>query len=402
MSTFTVVFLLLFVSFYVISLSTYTYITSLPHLSNNTISRENKIRVKRIASNDYQLKDEVLMTNLNTINNIDYSNGTTKPNIPNTIPTEKMVTLNKCCADNQYLNPNYECQDGDEDISSEELLNKISDYFENASTERNYINQNTVNLKYNYILRLRNEHAFALIWPSSNTSQRYTFNRKELFLNEFIHINKTRLVTSFSPQSFCVDILSSGGYLVTFVNPCIEKICIQKCCPKGFYYNIRDKLCVVDPAFTNNFEPTFHVENHKIQKQPQYYVLDKNFKCSDNAFMQKLQMERLDGSLYLQEDGSLMTFQGAIQGDSYNMTDYCIDQVYDGNSENAVIGGFICQLIKENPERLKLNQTLSLEPRLRKQQKLDDLKILSSCCNIPTVIVIELIGCLLAAIFFLN
>ncbi|CAG9837686.1 unnamed protein product [Diabrotica balteata] len=406
MSTFTrtsAIFLLLFVSFYVISLSTYTYITSLPHLSKNVISRENKIRVKRIASNDYQLKDELLTTNRNTISNIDYSNGITKPNIPNTIPTANMVTLNKCCAEKEYLNQNYECQDGDEHISSGELLNKISNNFENVSIERNYLNQNLVNLKYNYILHLRNEDAFALIWSSSNRNHRYAFNQKELFLNEFIDINKTRLVTSFSPQSYCVDLLSSGRHLVTFVNPCTEKICIQKCCPKGFYYNIRDKLCVVDPAFTN-FKPTFYAENHKIEKQPQYYVLKKNFKCSDNDFMQKMQMERLEGSLYIQEDGSLMTFQGTIQGNSYNITDYCLDQVYDGSSENTVIGGFICQLTKEIPGRINLNQTIydTMEPRLRKQQKLDDLDILRSCCNIPTFIFIELIGCILAAIVFLN
>ncbi|CAG9855594.1 unnamed protein product [Phyllotreta striolata] len=310
-------FLTVFVTCYIISLSTYTYISS---LSNADKTEQQGNRLKRDAPLKYT-------TDL----------------------WQKNITLNKCCGPNQIINFQNKCEGHDyKTFNQNEFVEKLEFFVVDENLKHTYINPSRVNFAYNYYEPTLIDNSITVNWVLNDEQVKtnFLFLQKDARLIE-LDDSKQRIEKTFSTSSYCLDENNFyGGGLIAYVNPCIENTCFKKCCPKKYYYNTMQQECVFDKRF--NYEPEFYFTTTKTLRDIAYYLLHGTPNCSFIESFRTIHQEPNDTKdspdpIYIQEDGYLLMIDSARQNYYYyDNKSYCIDLFSNGVSP-AYLNGFYCQ-----------------------------------------------------------
>ncbi|XP_066260321.1 uncharacterized protein [Euwallacea similis] len=150
------------------------------------------------------------------------------------------------------------------------------------------------------------------------------------------------IIDSYPSETFCVDehLLTASDHALIFA-PCQNYLCLQKCCPYGWIFNLTSYHCTKSNAnLTKDYE-LVALDGLKIAQQKEgheYFFLD-NLECD---FSQLVHPNLLGGGRFVvQGDGGLgrrdnLSLKETIVGP----TEYCVDMFSDHSITG--VNGFFC------------------------------------------------------------
>ncbi|XP_023017402.2 uncharacterized protein [Leptinotarsa decemlineata] len=304
--------LLLFVSIYVFSISSYTYTAS---LSNVDLwqKKKNDIHLTRLK------RDATLVDNWT-----------------------QNITINICCPKNYRLNEKFECVEAKKGNFTEQFEEVWKNLVVDGNLAESFINSSRIILKYNNSNFLSADDKYVVQWSSTKPASHY-FSQQDGSLLE-LNLKQQEVLSKFSSASFCLDrIRNAERTFVAIVTPCEEVMCIQKCCKKGFYYNtIQNKCFAENENQMTSFKPTFFNKIEEIGMNISHFIIEGVPKCFGPDT--QIKIYESPSPIYVQWNGSLLTvdeFENVYY--FYHGKKYCIDLFSDGTKNNTYVNGFYCQ-----------------------------------------------------------
>ncbi|CAH1105377.1 unnamed protein product [Psylliodes chrysocephalus] len=253
------------------------------------------------------------------------------------------ITFNKCCKEDELLDFRSTCDNQKlNDFQQSDFVSILESFVIDEKLQPTRISTSRISLKYNYLEKLRKDNAVVFSWSVEQklSEALYVFSIKDGSLLELDRKNSS-IIHSFSSESYCLD---NNDYfhrnIVAFINPCIDYLCIKKCCAKNHFYNTHFKDCYIDELM-NPPKLKFYFMTSPSTSTIQYYFMYGLPNCSKNVSRKMIKNDN-DAPLYIQEDGFLLTVdEKANSFLYYNNNSFCTDLFSDGKNKE-VFNGLYC------------------------------------------------------------
>ncbi|XP_066147971.1 uncharacterized protein [Euwallacea fornicatus] len=245
--------------------------------------------------------------------------------------------LNKCCKKGESLDPSFKCQENSPSTKvGKPKLDFLGSYEE-------FVSGDFKAPDHSFVINM-NAGDFVLYVTKKRT--------RRLYISD--------IIDSYPSEMFCVDdqLPTTSSHALIFA-PCKKYLCLQKCCPHGWIFNLASYHCIKSNTnISKDFELVV-IDGVKVAQQSEvkeYFFLD-NFECS---FSQLIHPNSLgSGRFVVQGGGRLarrddLSFKEALVGP----TGYCVD-MFTNHSVTGV-NGFVCGQSARKPREHYVSPNFSI------------------------------------------